>query len=70
MILDQESHRVALLQLIEQATIPGSQIDAAYDLKRAIVTAVIVNRAAVQPDLPRPGGANDGDKSGDAPAGR
>lgn len=41
MILDQEPHRDALLQLLEQSTFPGSAIDLVYELKRAITTAMV-----------------------------
>lgn len=41
MILDKEEHREALLQLLAGATVPGSAIDLVYDLKQAIVSAIV-----------------------------
>lgn len=39
MTLDNEDQRASLLALLAQATVPGSQLDAAYQLLQAIRNA-------------------------------
>lgn len=39
MVIDKESHRTALLQLLDQATFQGSSIEAVWELKQSIVHA-------------------------------
>lgn len=46
MVLDKENHRVALLELLQHATFPGTAIDAVFELKQAIIAAKCFERAA------------------------
>ncbi len=41
MIIDREEHRDALLQLIDGSSFPGRSVDLVYELKQAILGAII-----------------------------
>ena len=46
MELDREEHKAMLLQLINQAQVPGHMLEAACDLKRAIKEATVKTPAS------------------------
>lgn len=56
MTLDNEQQRQLLLELIKQVNFPGSAIELAYDLKRAISNAsveAVMDRVLPTPTLGR-----------------
>ena len=42
MTLDKEAHRSMLLEMLNNIQLPGSAIDAAYELRQAILRAEVV----------------------------
>ncbi len=59
MVIDKESHRAALLQLLDQATFPGSAIEAVWELKQSIVHAKCFERKVDGTDV-----RNSGEREG------